>query len=202
VKAARTIVSSYRRARLNAYRNISVGDGTEIRRTAEIDNWGHIEIGDNCRIDDYARVRPQGGEITIGDNSSVNHFTMLNGAGGVNYPDLPRWGLPGPRLLRSGRPDSVSELVPDVSTVVPDSAGGFPLQAVRSVPLLPVRHSATTAVARFLSRLNNAGDVASISLPHSTAGVVTVATTVFANCAGAVSPPYSAPFDRSVEQEE
>jgi hypothetical protein len=69
----------------------------------------------------------------------------------------------------------VSELVPDVSTVVPDSAGGFPLQAVRSVPLLPVRHSATTAVARFLSRLNNAGDVASILLPHSTAGVVTVA---------------------------
>jgi hypothetical protein len=31
----------------------------------------------------------------------------------------------------------VSELVPDVDTAVPDSAGDFPSQVVRSVPLLP-----------------------------------------------------------------
>jgi hypothetical protein len=118
----------------------------------------------------------------------------------VNYPDLPRSGLPGPRLLRSGLPGSVSDLVPDVGTVVPDSAGDFPLRAVRSVPLLPIRHSATTAVARFLSRLNNAGGVASILLPFSTAGVVRSRRTVKVNEDGAVSPPYSAPFGRSVEE--
>jgi hypothetical protein len=124
----------------------------------------------------------------------------------VNYSDLPRSGLLAPRLLRSGLPGSVSELAPDVGTAAPDSAGGFPLQAVRSVPLLPIRHSATTAVARFLSsserasslvmtkrlrrfepRLNTAGSVAGILLPHSTVGVVNVAEKVFANRAGAVS---------------
>jgi hypothetical protein len=53
----------------------------------------------------------------------------------VNYPALPRSGLPAPRLLRTGLPVSVSELVPDVDTAVPDSAGDFPSQVVRSVPL-------------------------------------------------------------------
>jgi len=118
----------------------------------------------------------------------------------VNYPTLPRSGLPGPRLLRSGLPGSVSELASDVDTAAPDSAGGFPSRAVRSVPLLPIRHSATTGGARFLSRLNAVGRVASILLPSSTAGVVNVAENVFANRAGAVSPPYSAPSGRSVEE--
>ena len=90
----------------------------------------------------------------------------------VNYPDLPRSGLPGPRLLRSGLPVSVSELAGPVPTAAPDSAGDFPLQVVRSVPLLPVGHSATTDDARFLSRLNTAGNVVSIVLPRSGTGVV------------------------------
>ncbi len=34
----------------------------------------------------------------------------------MNYPDLPRSGLLGPRLLRSGLPVSVSELASDVDT--------------------------------------------------------------------------------------
>ena len=55
------------------------------------------------------------------------HPSEKDGSEGVNYPDLPRLGLPGPRLLRSGLPGSVSELAPDVGTAVPDSAGGFPL---------------------------------------------------------------------------
>ena len=120
----------------------------------------------------------------------------------MNYPDLPRSGLPGPRLLRSELPVSASELVSDVDTAVPDSAGDFPSRAVRSVPLLPLGHSATIAGARFLSRLNAGGGVASIVLLPSTAGVVNVAETVFANRAGAVSPPYSAPSGRSVEEGE
>ena len=94
----------------------------------------------------------------------------------LNYPDLPRSGLPGPRLLRSGsseRPKvsrdherrvapferllvSASELASDMDTEVPDSAGDFPSQAVRSVPLLHVGHSATTAGARFLSSFERA----------------------------------------------
>ena len=118
----------------------------------------------------------------------------------VNYPDLPRLGLPGPRLLRSGLPVSVSELASDVDTAVPDSAGDFPLQAVWSVLLLPIGHSATTAGARFLSGLNAGGDVVSIVLLSSTAGVVNVAESLFANRAGTVSPPYSAPSGRSVAE--
>ena len=90
----------------------------------------------------------------------------------VNYPDLPRSGLPGPRLSRSGLPVSVSELAGTVPTAAPDSAGDFPLQVVWSVPLLPVGHSATNDDARFLSRLNTAGDVVSIVLTRLTAGVV------------------------------
>ncbi|MFB6223701.1 MAG: bacteriorhodopsin [Haloarcula sp.] len=90
----------------------------------------------------------------------------------VNYPDLPRSGLPGPRLLRSGLPVSVSELAGTSPTAVPDSAGDFPLQEVWSVPLLPVGYSTTTDDARFLSRLNTVGSVVSIVLPRSTAGVV------------------------------
>ena len=90
----------------------------------------------------------------------------------VNYPDLPRLGLPGPRLLRSELPVSVSELAGTGPPAVPDSAGDFPSQAVRSVPLLPDGHSATTDSARFLSRLNTIGSVASIVLPTSTAWVV------------------------------
>ena len=90
----------------------------------------------------------------------------------MNYPDLPRSGLIGPHLLRSGLPVSLSELAGTGPTAAPDSAGGFPLQVVRSVPLLPVGHSTTTDDARFLSRLNTVGDVVSIVLPRSTARVV------------------------------
>ena len=142
-----------------------------------------------------------------------------------------------------------------MDTAAPDSAGGFPSRAVRSVPLLPVRHSATISGARFLSSFERATlsrDVARIrrilaacrtssgnvvrtrrvltasgkseisrndetappfrttfecrrrrgehriTLP--TAGVVNVAETVFANRAGAVSPPYSAPSGRFVNE--
>jgi predicted transcriptional regulator len=93
----------------------------------------------------------------------------------VNYPDIPRSGLPAPGLLRTGFRVSVSECIPDVGTGIPDSAGEFPSQAVRTVPLLPNGHSTTTDSARFLSRLNSIGSVASIVLPSSTAGVVSVA---------------------------
>ena len=92
----------------------------------------------------------------------------------VNYPALPRSGLPAPRLVRTGLPVSVSELVPDVDTAVPDSAGDFPSQVVRSVPLLPDGHSVTTDGARFLSRLNTViiRDVVRIVLPDSPVWVV------------------------------
>lgn len=53
--------------------------------------------------------------------------------------------------LRTELPVSVSELAGTSPTAVLDSTGDFPLQAVRSVPLLPNRHSATTDDARLLS---------------------------------------------------
>jgi len=93
----------------------------------------------------------------------------------VNYPTLPRSGLLAPRLLRVELPVSVSELASDEDTAAPDSAGGFPLGVVRSAPLLPNGHSATTDGARFLSRLNTVEDVVSIVLRSSTAGVVRMA---------------------------
>ena len=87
----------------------------------------------------------------------------------VNYPYLlAAFG----GSLRQGLPVSVSELAGTVPTAAPDFAGDFPLQVVWSVPLLPVGHSATTDDARFLSRLNTAGDVVSIVLTRLTAGVV------------------------------
>jgi hypothetical protein len=73
----------------------------------------------------------------------------------VNYPDL----LPrrfAPRSLKSGLPASASERAGTVPTAVPDSTGVVPRWVVRSVPLLPVRHSGTTAVARFLSSFERA----------------------------------------------
>ncbi|SIR77164.1 hypothetical protein SAMN05421858_3765 [Haladaptatus litoreus] len=100
----------------------------------------------------------------------------------VNYSVLPRSGLPAPRLLRTELPVSVSERAETISTAstrtpfscgpseplvlrtVPDSAGDFPLQAVRSVPLLPDGHSATTSSARHLSRLNTGRIAVSVLL--------------------------------------
>ena len=58
----------------------------------------------------------------------------------------------------------------------------------------------TKRLRRFEPRLNNAGGVASILLPHPTEGVVNVAENLFANRAGAVSPPCSALSDRSVAE--
>ena len=112
----------------------------------------------------------------------------------VNYPALLRSGLPAPRLLRTGLPVSVSELASDVDTAALGSAGGFHLPVVRSVPLLPGGHSATTDSARFLSRLNTVSRVVSIVLRYSSAGVVTVAQNVQTNDDGAVSPPHPTAF--------
>jgi len=107
----------------------------------------------------------------------------------VNYPERGRSGLPG----------SLSELAGTGPTAAPDSAGGFPLQVVRSVPLLPVGHSTTTDDARFLSRLNTVGDVVSIVLPRSTARVVKLRNKAEENDDGAVSPPYSLVLPTAVE---
>ena len=82
----------------------------------------------------------------------------------VNYSDLPRSGLPGPRLLRSWLPVSASEHAPG-GIAAPACAGDVPLRAVRSVPLRPGVHSTKTGGARFSSRLNTVGGVASIVRP-------------------------------------
>ena len=58
----------------------------------------------------------------------------------------------------------------------------------------------TKRLRRFEPRSNAGGGVASIVLHFPTAKVVNVAETVFANRAGAVSLPYSAPSGRSVEE--
>ena len=129
----------------------------------------------------------------------------------VNYPTLPRSGLLAPRLLRVGLPVSVSERAGTGPTAVPDSAGDFPLRVVRSVPLLPNRHLATTAVARFLSSFERPpvfrdDETATpfrttleqrrkrgehLLLPSSTARVVKVPRRVQETRAGGVSPPCS-----------
>jgi hypothetical protein len=43
----------------------------------------------------------------------------------VNSPDLPRSGLPGPRLVRAGLSGSVSDRASSVGTAGPDSAGSL-----------------------------------------------------------------------------
>jgi hypothetical protein len=74
-------------------------------------------------------------------------------------------GATRPSLLGTGLPGSVSELASNVDTAVPDSVGDFPSWVVRSVPLLPDGHSATTDGARFLSRLNTVRSAVCIVLP-------------------------------------
>ena len=58
----------------------------------------------------------------------------------------------------------------------------------------------TKRLRRFEPRLNAGEGVVSIVLLRSTARVVNVAEGLFTNRAGAVSPPYSAPSGRSVEE--
>ncbi len=125
----------------------------------------------------------------------------------MNYPALPRSGLPAPRLLRTGLPVSVSELVPDVDTAVPDSAGDFPSQVVRSVPLLPRwtlghnrrcallvalehRYRYTVAVAVTVR------DVVSIVLSYSTVWVVNVPMNAQTNYAAVYPLPALTLFGR------
>ena len=52
----------------------------------------------------------------------------------------------------------------------------------------------------FLSRLNDGRDVVSILLPCQTAAVVSLPKRTEPTKDGAVSPPYSTPFGRSVEE--
>ena len=118
----------------------------------------------------------------------------------VNYSHLPHSGLPSPHLLRWELPGSVSERAETISTAVPDSAGDFPLQAVRSVPLLPVGHSTPTTGARFLSRLNTGHIAASVLLPDSTATIVRVWRTVNVNEDGGCIPTLLAAFGRSLRK--
>ena len=107
----------------------------------------------------------------------------------MNYPDLPRSGLPGPRLLRSGSserpkvsrdherryapferlPGSIPERAGTGPKAAPDSPGGFPLEVVRSVPLLPVGHSATTDGARFSSSFERGSSLQRQRVPGSEA---------------------------------
>ena len=66
----------------------------------------------------------------------------------VNYSALLRSGLLAPRLLRT-LPVSASECIHNAGTGIPDSAGDFPSQAVRSEPLLPVDTRPQSTVRAF-----------------------------------------------------
>ena len=68
----------------------------------------------------------------------------------------------------------MSEFLPEVGTGIPDSAGDFPSRVVRSVPLLPIGHSAIYDGARFLSRLNTVAVVVSIVLSITTSRILNV----------------------------
>lgn len=92
--------------------------------------------------------------------------------GSVDYPVLPRSRLPAPRVVRRGRPGSVSRCLPDVGTGSPDSAGDVPLRAGWRVALLSVGHAATPDGTRLVSRVSTVGSVASIALPPSAGGGV------------------------------
>ena len=129
-----------------------------------------------CRRD-RSRSSPPGRWIDVVSRLRFSPWRREDGTElreNVNYPALPRSGLPAPRLLRTGLPVSVSEFIPDVGTGIPDSAGDFPSRVVRSVPLLSNGHSTTRDGARLFSRLNTAGSVVSIALPSMTRRVVNI----------------------------
>ena len=132
-----------------------------------------------------------GGNVTLLRVEEPHRY--LTNIAGVNYSHRPRSGLPGPHLLRWELPVSGSERAETVSTVVPDSAGDVPLQAVRSVPLLPNGHSTAATDARFLSRLNTGRSGVSVLLYRSNAAVVRLSCIVKVTKDGGVSPPYLLP---------
>lgn len=109
-------------------------------------------------------------QYTAGDIDREELDGRLDHILSCELPRLPRSGLLAPRLLRVGLPVSTSELASTMDTAftrpkvlcspserrgvlrtVPDSAGDVPLRVVRSVPLLPDRHSDHAFGARFLS---------------------------------------------------
>ena len=114
----------------------------------------------------------------------------------MNYSHLPRSGLPSPRLLRWELPISVSELAPQ-GTVVPDSAGDFPLRAVRSVPLLPDGHSIPTSGACVFLHSNTGRIGVSVLLPISNVTVVRLWRTVKVTKDVGRIPTLLTPFGRS-----
>jgi hypothetical protein len=133
------------------------------RITLWVQSWWASRPDDSDRLADRTPAFADAGPTIGGDSTARGEHSV------VNYSTLPRSGLPGPCLLRTELPVSASELAgtdptaftraplscgpaePTVLRTVPDSTGDFPLQVVRSVPLLPDRHSATTDDARFLS---------------------------------------------------
>ncbi len=60
---------------------------------------GTIRIGENCWIEEYARLMTYGGSIVIGPRSSVNEFTVIRGGGGVT---IGRGVRIGPHCVLSG----------------------------------------------------------------------------------------------------
>lgn len=71
--------------RINADRNITLGENVFIHPTARIETrfGGSITIGNNTKIWDHVLIFSYGGDIVIGENCDINPYTIIYGHGGT-----------------------------------------------------------------------------------------------------------------------
>lgn len=70
-------------------KNIRIGKGTKINKTAIIDlsYGGSIEFGENCEVGHGVMVLSYGGKISIGNAVSLNPYCVLYGHGNLEIGD-------------------------------------------------------------------------------------------------------------------
>jgi acetyltransferase-like isoleucine patch superfamily enzyme len=72
---------------LQAPERISLGRRCAIRPNAQIhgsyDGKGHVRLGDNCWVGEFAMVVSYGGDIEFGNDCSINPFCVIYGGGGL-----------------------------------------------------------------------------------------------------------------------
>lgn len=64
-------------------RKFKYGRNVKVDPRAFIARGGPVNLGDNVVIRAGAMLLPSGGSISIGQGSSVNHYSVINGYGGV-----------------------------------------------------------------------------------------------------------------------
>ena len=68
-------------------KQLQVGRNVEIDPRAFIARGGRVTLGEGAVIRAGAMLLPSSGSISIGNRTSINHYTVINGEGGVTIGD-------------------------------------------------------------------------------------------------------------------